>query len=63
MKNQELTVVYHLGELRKRIIITLLTFIVFLFGSFIFVKEIYDWLIGDLNRELAVGQQYGHNNA
>ncbi|CAH2716452.1 Sec-independent protein translocase protein TatCd [Neobacillus rhizosphaerae] len=54
MKNQELTVVYHLGELRKRIIITLLTFIVFLFGSFIFVKEIYDWLIRDLNRELAV---------
>lgn len=54
MKNQELTYVNHLGELRKRIIITLLAFIVFLFGAFIFVKDIYEWLIRDLNRDLAV---------
>jgi sec-independent protein translocase protein TatC len=54
MKNQELTFVHHLGELRKRIIITLLAFIVFLFGSFIFVKDIFNWLIRDLNHELAV---------
>ncbi|MFF2449665.1 twin-arginine translocase subunit TatC [Neobacillus sp. NPDC058068] len=54
MKNQELTLVYHLGELRKRLIITILTFIVFLFGSFIFVQDIYEWLIRDLHRELAV---------
>ncbi|QED49564.1 twin-arginine translocase subunit TatC [Cytobacillus dafuensis] len=54
MKNQELTFVNHLGELRKRLIITLLAFIVFLFGSFMFVQEIYEWLIRDLNRDLAV---------
>ncbi|MFJ7729638.1 twin-arginine translocase subunit TatC [Neobacillus sp. NPDC097160] len=54
MKNQELTLVYHLGELRKRLIITLLTFIIFLFGSFIFVQDIYEWLIRDFHRELAV---------
>ncbi len=54
MKNQELTFVKHLGELRKRLIFTLLAFIIFLFGSFIYVQDIYEWLIRDLNRNLAV---------
>ncbi|MFC0270384.1 twin-arginine translocase subunit TatC [Metabacillus herbersteinensis] len=54
MKNKELTFVYHLGELRKRLIFTLLAFIIFLFGSFIYVQEIYEWLIRDLNRDLAL---------
>ncbi|WP_420489254.1 twin-arginine translocase subunit TatC [Neobacillus niacini] len=46
--------VEHLGELRKRLIYTLVAFIVFLFGSFIYVQEIYAWLIRDLNHNLAV---------
>ena len=54
MKNQELTFVKHLWELRKRLIFTLLAFIIFLFGSFIYVQNIYEWLIRDLNRNLAV---------
>ena len=54
MKNQELTFVKHLGELRKRLIFTLLAFIIFLFGSFIYVQNIYEWLIRDLDRNLAV---------
>ncbi|AZU60357.1 twin-arginine translocase subunit TatC [Neobacillus mesonae] len=44
----------HLEELRKRIIYTLIAFIIFLAGSFIYVQDIYTWLIRDLNRKLAV---------
>ncbi|SIS02107.1 sec-independent protein translocase protein TatC [Peribacillus simplex] len=54
MTNQEMLLVEHLGELRKRLIYTLVAFIVFLFGSFIYVQEIYSWLIRDLNHNLAV---------
>ncbi|WP_144550608.1 twin-arginine translocase subunit TatC [Peribacillus simplex] len=54
MTNQEMLLVEHLGELRKRLIYTLAAFIVFLFGSFIYVQEIYAWLIRDLNHNLAV---------
>lgn len=54
MKNQELTFVKHLGELRKRLIVILLAFIIFLFGSFIYVQDIYEWLIRDLNHNLVV---------
>ena len=54
MKNQELSFVKHLGELRKRLIFTLLAFIILLVGSFIYVQEIYEWLTRDLDRNLAV---------
>ncbi|WP_078412854.1 twin-arginine translocase subunit TatC [Priestia abyssalis] len=54
MTNQEMLLVEHLGELRKRLIYTLITFILFLLGSFIFVQEIYAWLIRDLDHHLAV---------
>ncbi|WP_163100227.1 twin-arginine translocase subunit TatC [Peribacillus alkalitolerans] len=54
MTNQEMLLVDHLGEIRKRLIYTLIAFIVFLFGSFIYVQEIYAWLIRDLNHNLAV---------
>jgi sec-independent protein translocase protein TatC len=54
MNNQGQTFVNHLGELRKRIIITLLVFIVFLIGSFVFMQEINEWLIRDLPHDLAV---------
>lgn len=54
MTNQEMLLVEHLGEFRKRLIYTLAAFFVFLFGSFIYVQEIYAWLIRDLNHNLAV---------
>ncbi|MGG0283610.1 twin-arginine translocase subunit TatC [Peribacillus butanolivorans] len=54
MTNQEMLMVEHLEELRKRIIYTLIAFLVFLIGSFIFVNDIYTWLIRDLGHKLAV---------
>ncbi|MFE0505670.1 twin-arginine translocase subunit TatC [Peribacillus butanolivorans] len=54
MTNQEMLMVDHLEELRKRIIYTLIAFLVFLIGSFIFVNDIYTWLIRDLGHKLAV---------
>ncbi|MFJ8067344.1 twin-arginine translocase subunit TatC [Peribacillus sp. NPDC096447] len=54
MNNQEMLLVEHLEELRKRIIYTLIAFLLFLFGSFIYVKDIYTWLIRDLDHQLAV---------
>ncbi|MDN4525865.1 twin-arginine translocase subunit TatC [Fictibacillus fluitans] len=54
MKSAEMLLVDHLGELRKRLIITLLTFAVFFIVSFIYVQDIYHWLIRDLDTKLAV---------
>ncbi|MDM5337482.1 twin-arginine translocase subunit TatC [Fictibacillus enclensis] len=54
MKDAEMLLIDHLGELRKRIIITLLTFAVFFIVSFIYVQDIYHWLIRDLDAKLAV---------
>lgn len=54
MENKNLQLVGHLEELRNRLIITLLAFIVFLIGGFVFVKPIYGWLIKDLDTKLAV---------
>ncbi len=44
----------HLEELRKRIILTLAAFLLSLCGSFVYVQNIYAWLIRDLDHELAV---------
>ncbi|MDN4074064.1 twin-arginine translocase subunit TatC [Fictibacillus terranigra] len=44
----------HLSELRKRMIITLGTFALFFIVSFIYVQDIYHWLIRDLDEKLAV---------
>lgn len=54
MKSQELSFVTHLGELRKRLIITFVAFIIFLCGSFLYVPQIYEWLIRDFERNLVV---------
>ncbi|MFC4766890.1 twin-arginine translocase subunit TatC [Effusibacillus consociatus] len=42
--DREQKLVDHLAELRKRLIITLLAFVVFLFVSFAFVRDILDFL-------------------
>lgn len=54
MDKTKLNLVEHLGELRKRIIIILITFIVFLCLSFIFVQDIYTFLVKDLDDKLAL---------
>jgi sec-independent protein translocase protein TatC len=50
----EMDFVEHLGELRKRIIITLVSFIIALICSFIFVKDIHQFLIEGLDDKLAL---------
>lgn len=50
----EMNLVDHLSELRKRIIITLCSFILFLILSFLFVQDIHDFLVKDLDDKLAI---------
>ncbi|MGM0878008.1 MAG: twin-arginine translocase subunit TatC [Bacillota bacterium] len=50
----EKNVIEHLGELRKRIIITLISFLVSLLVSFIFAKDIHNFLVRDLHDKLAI---------
>lgn len=52
--NQEMSVIEHLGELRKRLIITALTFLIFIVIGFSFTKEIYNFIVKDLNMKLTV---------
>jgi sec-independent protein translocase protein TatC len=52
MDDKELNLVDHLEELRKRIIISALAFVVFFIVGFIYVDDIYRWFVG--NRKLLV---------
>lgn len=54
MADKELNLVDHLGELRKRLIIIAVTFLAFFILGFIFVEDIYRWLVKDLDIKLAV---------
>ncbi|MGO4889246.1 twin-arginine translocase subunit TatC [Anaerobacillus sp. MEB173] len=54
MGNEEMQLTDHLTELRKRIIVTLIIFIIALIGSFVFVQDIYRFLIKDLDGQLAL---------
>ncbi|MGM0924167.1 MAG: twin-arginine translocase subunit TatC [Bacillota bacterium] len=54
MKNKDIQLIEHLDELRQRIIKVLLAFILFFVGAFIFVQDIYNWLIRGLDEKLAV---------
>ncbi|WP_066061281.1 twin-arginine translocase subunit TatC [Neobacillus soli] len=47
MNDKELNLVDHLEELRKRIIISALAFVVFFIVGFIYVDDIYRWFVGD----------------
>lgn len=44
----------HLEELRKRIIVSVVTFVFFFIGSFVFVKDIYHFLIKDADQKLTI---------
>jgi sec-independent protein translocase protein TatC len=54
MEDKELNLVDHLDELRKRLIIAASAFIVFFIAGFVFVKDIYQWLVKDLDVKLIV---------
>jgi sec-independent protein translocase protein TatC len=54
MEDKELQLVDHLEELRKRIIISALAFVVFFIVGFIYVDDIYKWFVRDLHVKLMV---------
>ncbi|MFC0214738.1 twin-arginine translocase subunit TatC [Paenibacillus chartarius] len=54
MNQQQGTIVHHLEELRRRIIISGSAFIVFFCVAFIFVKDIYNWLVRDVQGKLTL---------
>jgi sec-independent protein translocase protein TatC len=54
MEDKELQLVDQLDELRKRIIISAVGFVVFFIVGFIYVTDIYDWIVRDLDVKLIV---------
>ena len=54
MADKELNLVEHLDELRKRLMISAFTFLVFFIVGFIFVEDIYQWFVRDLEVKLIV---------
>ena len=54
LEDKELNIMEHLDELRKRLIIIVVSFLVFLIVGFIFVEDIYKWFIKDLDVTLMV---------
>ncbi|MDP4087260.1 MAG: twin-arginine translocase subunit TatC [Bacillota bacterium] len=54
MTDNELNLVEHLDELRKRLIISALTFIIFLVLGLVYVKDIYLFFMGNLGYKLMV---------
>jgi sec-independent protein translocase protein TatC len=52
MEDKELQLVDHLDELRKRLIISVVAFFVFFIVGFIYVEEIYQWFVRDLDVKL-----------
>lgn len=52
MEDKELNLTEHLDELRKRLIVTVFAFLVFFILGFVFVKDIYHWLVRDLDVKL-----------
>lgn len=54
MRRDEMNLIGHLDELRKRLIITLGAFIALFILSFMYVKNIYHWLVQDFPIQLAV---------
>lgn len=51
---EEMNLVEHLGELRRRLIWTAVTFLAAATVSFIFVKDIYLWLSRDFDQKLVI---------
>ncbi|MEI4828031.1 twin-arginine translocase subunit TatC [Bacillus sp. FJAT-53711] len=54
MDDREMSVIEHISELRKRLIITVLSFVFFLIIGFVYAKDIYFFLVKDLTMKLTV---------
>ncbi|MFS0783039.1 twin-arginine translocase subunit TatC [Bacillus sp. 1P06AnD] len=54
MADKQLHVIDHLDELRRRLILTAVSFLVFFIIGFIYVEEIYSWFVRDLDYKLTV---------
>ncbi|WP_025028588.1 twin-arginine translocase subunit TatC [Caldalkalibacillus mannanilyticus] len=54
MVDQEVELIEHLSELRKRIITTLCAFLFILIFSFVFVQDIYQWLSREWEGKLTI---------
>jgi sec-independent protein translocase protein TatC len=54
MEQRDLDLTGHLEELRKRLIFILGTFILFFILSFIYIQDLYNWLVQDLEVKLAI---------
>ncbi|KHF27991.1 Sec-independent protein translocase protein TatCd [Anoxybacillus sp. BCO1] len=53
-EDKEMTLVEHLEELRKRVFIVVGALILFFILGFIFVQDLYRWLIADLDVKLTI---------
>ncbi|WP_042347778.1 twin-arginine translocase subunit TatC [Bacillus massiliigorillae] len=54
MDQRNMNAIEHLNEMRKRIIFTLIIFLLLFCLAFVFVEEIYQFLVKDLNFKLVV---------
>ncbi|MFP5113846.1 twin-arginine translocase subunit TatC [Bacillaceae bacterium C204] len=54
MQKHEMDLIGHFEELRKRLIFVLGTFILFFIVSFIYVQDIYHWIVKDIGVKLAI---------
>lgn len=54
MEDKELNLVDHLDELRKRLIYSVVAFFLFFVVGFIYVADIYNWIVRDLDVKLIV---------
>jgi sec-independent protein translocase protein TatC len=52
--NPEMPLIEHLNELRKRLIIVAVAFIVFFVLGFVFVQDLYRWMVQDLEVKLTI---------
>ena len=54
MAEKDLNVIDHMEELRRRLIVTVVAFILFFILGFVFVEDIYHWFVRDLDVKLMV---------
>ncbi|MFC5647555.1 twin-arginine translocase subunit TatC, partial [Paenibacillus solisilvae] len=52
--NKQMNIMEHLEEMRKRLIQTLLAFLVAMVASFIYVRDIYQWLVRGMDEKLVI---------
>jgi sec-independent protein translocase protein TatC len=53
-KLQDMNTIQHLDEMRRRLIRVLLTFLVSVCAAFLYVRDIYGWLVSGMERKLVI---------